>query len=165
MTPTTTPISETMTSPDRMGTPPAPFRLPRSPLPAREGARRAGEGPRLRERNSPLDALAHHPTRPGERPMPAIHIPLTLLAVLAFGLTAARGGEPSWKKHTINGKSAFETAGAFDVDNDGKIDIVSGDTWYQAPEWTPHKVREVTRTGTYLNDFATLPVDVNGDRN
>ncbi len=96
--------------------------------------------------------------------MPAIRTPLTALAVLAFGLAAARAGEPTWKKHAINGKSAFETAGAFDVDNDGKLDIVSGDTWYQAPDWTPHKVRDVSRTGTYLNDFSTLPVDVNGDR-
>src|SRR3954463_5698696 len=95
--------------------------------------------------------------------MPPIRTPLTALAVLAFGLAAARGGEPSWKKHAINGKSGFEAAGAFDVDNDGKIDIVSGETWYRAPDWAPHKVRDVTRVGTYFNCFATLPIDVNGD--
>ena len=50
-----------------------------------------------------------------------------------------------------------------DVDNDGKLDIVCGDTWYQAPDWKPHHVRDVQRVGTYYNDFATLPVDVNGD--
>ena len=31
----------------------------------------------------------------------------------------------------------------FDVDNDGKLDIVSGDTWYQAPDWKPYHVRDV----------------------
>ena len=71
--------------------------------------------------------------------------------------------EPKWKQHTINGRSEFEAAGVFDVDNDGQLDIVSGDTWYQGPTWKPYHVREVTRQGTYYNDFATLPLDVNGD--
>ncbi len=52
-----------------------------------------------------------------------------------------------------------------DVDNDGKLDIVSGASWYQAPEWKAFPVREVTRVGTYYNDFSTLPLDINGDGN
>jgi uncharacterized protein (DUF3820 family) len=83
------------------------------------------------------------------------------LALLATSVVSA--GEPKWLKHTINAKSEFESAGVFDVDGDGKLDIVSGDTWYQAPDWSRAKVRDVTRTATYLNDFATLPMDVNGD--
>lgn len=88
-----------------------------------------------------------------------------MLALFALGLgaSAAQAGEPKWKQHTINGKSEFEAAGAFDVNNDGKIDIVSGDTWYEAPNWTPHKVRDVARQGSYYHCFATLPVDANGD--
>jgi FG-GAP-like repeat/FG-GAP repeat len=81
-------------------------------------------------------------------------------AVLAAG---AKANEPRWKQHTINGQSEFEAAGVFDVDNDGKLDIISGDTWYQAPHWKPYHVRNVERVGTYYNDFATLPLDVNGD--
>lgn len=83
------------------------------------------------------------------------------LAGLAVG--SSRAGEPKWKQHHINAKSEFEAAGAFDVDGDGKLDIISGDTWYQAPDWNPHPIREISRTGTYLNDFAVLPYDVNGD--
>ncbi len=83
-------------------------------------------------------------------------------AALAFPLIAM-GAEPSWKKHDINTKSIFECAGAWDVDNDGKIDIVSGDTWYKAPDWTPQPVRKVSKTGTYMNDFSNIPIDVNGD--
>ena len=41
----------------------------------------------------------------------------------------------------------------------------AADTWYQAPDWKPHHVRDVQRVGTYYNDFATLPLDVNGDGN
>jgi hypothetical protein len=78
-------------------------------------------------------------------------------------LGVARAGEPTWKQHTVSGQSEFEAAGVVDVDNDGKLDIVAGATWYQAPGWKPHPVREVARVGTYFNDFATLPLDVNGD--
>jgi hypothetical protein len=89
------------------------------------------------------------------------------LAALALSFltlsTAARAGDPRWKQHTINGKSEFEAAGVFDVDGDGKLDIVSGDTWYRAPDWTRAHVRDVTRQGTYFNCFATMPMDVNGD--
>jgi hypothetical protein len=97
--------------------------------------------------------------------MPSLRPTLSALAILLLALstTPLRAGEPKWKQHAINSKSMFETAGVFDVDNDGKLDVVSGDTWYHGPDWTPYKVRDVTRTGTYLNDFATLPIDVNGD--
>src|ERR1700677_782946 len=71
--------------------------------------------------------------------------------------------EPKWKQLTINGRSEFKAAGVFDVDNDGKLDIVAGDTWYQAPDWKPYHVRDVKRQGSYYNDFATMPLDVNGD--
>ncbi len=88
-----------------------------------------------------------------------------LLALVGLAGSSALAGEPQWKQHTINGKSEFEAASAFDVDNDGKLDIVSGDTWYQAPDWKPHHVRDVQRVGSYYNCFATLPLDVNGDGN
>ncbi|MFI5458605.1 MAG: FG-GAP repeat domain-containing protein [Isosphaerales bacterium] len=86
-------------------------------------------------------------------------------ALAALIAAAARADEPKWKQHTINGRSEFEAAGVFDVDNDGKLDIVAGASWYQAPDWKPYPVRDVARVGTYFNDFSTLPLDVNGDGN
>ncbi len=89
----------------------------------------------------------------------------TVLAVLTAPLIAS-AGDLSWRKHDINPRSIFECAGAWDVDNDGKIDIVSGDTWYKAPEWTPYPVRKVETAGrTYKNDFSNIPIDFNGDGN
>jgi len=91
----------------------------------------------------------------------------TILAgwsVLTLLVAAVKADEPKWKLHTINAQNEFEAAGVFDVDNDGKLDIVAGDTWYQAPDWKPYHVRDVKRVGTYFNDFSTLPLDVNGDR-
>ncbi len=86
----------------------------------------------------------------------------SLVALIGIVATV-HAGEPRWKQHTINGKSEFEAAGVLDADNDGRLDILSGDTWYQAPDWKPFPVRKVTRTGSYLNCFSTLPVDLNGD--
>jgi hypothetical protein len=85
------------------------------------------------------------------------------LALAALAVASARADEPKFKKHDINPKSICEAAGAFDIDNDGDIDILSGGTWYEAPDWTPHKVRDVTQTGTYLNSFSNMPMDVDGD--
>jgi hypothetical protein len=91
--------------------------------------------------------------------------PFTAAIACVFMMTVTtKAKEPTWKVHTVNGQSAFESAGAFDVDGDGQLDIVSGNTWYQGPSWTPSKVREVSKQGTYYNDFATLPLDVNGDK-
>jgi hypothetical protein len=71
----------------------------------------------------------------------------------------------NWRKHVINDRSPFEAVGVADFNGDGSLDVFSGDSWYQAPKWTRHKVREVL-PGTnphYHEDFADLPLDVNGD--
>jgi hypothetical protein len=78
--------------------------------------------------------------------------------LLSSGPSPASAGAPRW-----NPTSAFEAAGAFDVNNDGKIDVVSGDTWYEAPSWASRPTRPVVKQGTYYNCFATLPLEVNGD--
>ncbi len=87
---------------------------------------------------------------------------------VAIGLTLAaasigRADEPRFRKHDINPGSIFEAAGVLDVDKDGDLDIVSGSQWYEAPNWTPHPVRDVEKVGTYMNCFSTLPMDVDGD--
>lgn len=79
--------------------------------------------------------------------------------------SAKRQATSGWRKHTINDRSPFEAAGAADFNGDGLIDVFSGDSWYEAPHWTRHKVRDVA-AGTnphYYEDFADLPLDVNAD--
>ena len=86
------------------------------------------------------------------------------IALLAASTAARSGEESGWTKHTINDRSPYEAAGAFDVDGDGVLDIVSGASWYKGPDFaSSYPIREITRQGTYYNDFATLPVDVNAD--
>ncbi|HOS43752.1 MAG TPA: VCBS repeat-containing protein, partial [Armatimonadota bacterium] len=58
----------------------------------------------------------------------------------------------------------FETAGVFDVNNDGIPDIVSGEFWYQGPDFrTKHQLGTVGKYGEYYDDFSTIAMDVNGD--
>ena len=68
-----------------------------------------------------------------------------------------------FKVHVINAESKFEAAGVCDVNNDGKLDIFSGGFWYEAPNWKKHFVREVKYDGNYYYDFASLPMDIDGD--
>ena len=78
-------------------------------------------------------------------------------------VTAADPAGPKFRKHMINADSPFEAAGIFDINGDGKSDVFSGDSWYEAPAWKRHKVRDVEVRGTYREDFCDQPLDVNGD--
>ncbi len=66
-----------------------------------------------------------------------------------------------WKNKLDDG--TYESCGVFDVNNDGRLDIVCGASWYEAPNWTKHKVRDVMPADEYYDDFSTIPMDVNGD--
>lgn len=58
----------------------------------------------------------------------------------------------------------YESAGVFDVNNDGVLDIVSGAYWYEGPDFKlKHKIGDVQAAGEYFDDFSTIPIDVNGD--
>jgi hypothetical protein len=58
----------------------------------------------------------------------------------------------------------YESAAAFDVDNDGVLDIVSGAYWYPGPKFDRKcKIGRVRAEGEYYDDFSTIPMDVNGD--
>ncbi|MBN1844939.1 MAG: HEAT repeat domain-containing protein [Sedimentisphaerales bacterium] len=70
---------------------------------------------------------------------------------------------PGFRLHVINAESKFEAAGVLDVNRDGRLDIFCGGFWYEAPGWRRHFVRELTEEHEYYNDFANLPMDVDGD--
>lgn len=58
----------------------------------------------------------------------------------------------------------YESAGVFDVNNDGVLDIVSGAFWYEGPDFKKkHFIGNVLAAGEYFDDFSTIPLDVNGD--
>jgi hypothetical protein len=58
----------------------------------------------------------------------------------------------------------YESAGVFDVNGDGVLDIVSGAWWYEGPDFEKrHRIGDVRPEGEYYDDFSTIPLDVNGD--
>lgn len=61
---------------------------------------------------------------------------------------------------------SYEAVGAWDVNGDDTLDLVSGAFWYQGPDFKcRHFIADVDRWGggEYYNDFASIPMDVNGD--
>lgn len=56
-----------------------------------------------------------------------------------------------------------ETVAVADLNNDGKPDIISGESWYEAPNWTKHPLRAIDANANYIDNFSDLPVDVDGD--
>jgi hypothetical protein len=56
-----------------------------------------------------------------------------------------------------------ETAAVADLNNDHRPDIISAESWYEAPNWAKHPLRTINRASGYVDDFSDLPVDVDGD--
>ena len=68
-----------------------------------------------------------------------------------------------WKKVWVSDET-YESAGVFDVNGDGTLDIVSVAFWYQGPDFRQkHFIGEVKSSGEYFDDFSTIAMDINGD--
>jgi hypothetical protein len=87
------------------------------------------------------------------------------------GLKANRSDEISFRKHTIDlGRS--ESVTVADINKDGRLDIVSGENWYEqvlplhkgdGPGWIKHHFRDLGYTDGYVEDLSDLAIDLNGD--
>jgi VCBS repeat protein len=71
-----------------------------------------------------------------------------------------------WERITLDKTFRSEGAAAFDVNHDGKVDVVAGEVWYEAPNWKMHEIRTPgkynPKTG-YSKSFLNFGYDVNGD--
>ena len=91
-----------------------------------------------------------------------------VLVIAVLGLTtvhplgAPRPPDIPFRTQMLDG-GANETAAIADINRDGRLDIVSGENWYEAPSWTRHPFRELGFSGNYIDNFSDLPVDVDGD--
>jgi hypothetical protein len=101
-------------------------------------------------------------------------VPALLLPWAIYGLDAGaqdkKPGKISWKKIVIDKNFRSEGVGVADVNKDGKLDIIVGDCWYEAPkdpagEWKRHILRADRVWGqlVYSDSFCCFTDDFNGD--
>jgi hypothetical protein len=87
-------------------------------------------------------------------------------ALLFTANPMAEAGDPSWTRIQLDPDFRSEGVTAFDVNKDGKLDVVGGEIWYEAPDWTMHEIRTPKKydgaTG-YSDSFACFAHDVNAD--
>ncbi len=112
-------------------------------------------------------------TTEGQTVMEARGWTAAVLSVSAVILMAGfvRGdddGTPiSWKKTVIEGKFRSEGVAVADANKDGKLDILIGDSWYEAPGWEKHDIRKPGDYGDGLHSYSECMTcwadDINGD--
>lgn len=93
-------------------------------------------------------------------------VPLALLA--ASPLAPAKDAPAiEWKKTVLDSKFRGEGVAVADANKDGKIDVLAGEWWYEAPDWTPHQMQPPGDYGDgekgYSKTFACWAEDINGD--
>src|SRR5215467_4547470 len=47
----------------------------------------------------------------------------------------------TWKKTVLDKAFRSEGVTVMDVNKDGKLDVVNGEVWYEAPDWKMHEIR------------------------
>lgn len=88
------------------------------------------------------------------------------LTLLLLAAAAASAADVKWKRLKLDDRFRSEGVAAADVNRDGKLDVIAGDVWYEAPHW---KVHEIRKPGKYVPDkgysqsFADFAFDLNGD--
>jgi hypothetical protein len=95
---------------------------------------------------------------------------LLILALLAGGLASltfsrAQENSPQWPmfKKLMVDSGANESAAVADLNADGRLDIVSGENWFEAPDWKKHRLREINFQNGYVDNFSDMILDVNND--
>ena len=85
----------------------------------------------------------------------------------AAALASDKDTPVSWRKTVIDSKFRSEGVGIGDVNKDGKLDVLVGDSWYEAPSWTKYDIRKPGDYGDGLHSYSQCMTcwtdDINGD--
>ncbi|PYV17010.1 MAG: VCBS repeat-containing protein [Acidobacteria bacterium] len=88
-----------------------------------------------------------------------------LLATLLAAPVTSQQTPPRWpmfRRHTID-PGANESVAVADVNRDGRLDIIAGENWFEAPDWKKHRMREIPVQSGYIDDLSNFALDCNGD--
>src|SRR4051812_24883837 len=88
---------------------------------------------------------------------------LLFVSFVFFVVSSAFAQQVAFVPHDVNPAAEYPACGVIDVNKDGKLDIVSGGFWYEAPTWKKHFLREVEVIRGRFDDYSNLEMDVNGD--
>jgi hypothetical protein len=87
--------------------------------------------------------------------------------VAATSLFAKDPPTISWKKIDLDSKFRSEGVAVADVNRDGKLDVLVGEFWYEAPDWKRHEMQKPgdygNGLGNYSKVFACWEDDLNKD--
>src|SRR5579859_5130542 len=89
-----------------------------------------------------------------------------------INLATASAGDDTipFRKHTLD-LGMNETVTIADMNGDGRLDIISGENWFEqgppepgaGPRFIKHKFRDLPYTFDYVEDLSDLAIDVTGD--
>ncbi len=95
------------------------------------------------------------------------------LCAVTLGLAAARQIQSSadtraaqFKKTVLDREFRSEGVTVADVNRDGRMDVIAGNLWYEAPNWAPHEIqpaRQFDAAKGYSNSFVNFAADINRD--
>ncbi|MBW8748480.1 MAG: VCBS repeat-containing protein [Acidobacteria bacterium] len=87
---------------------------------------------------------------------------LGMAAMVAVAHAASRPADIAFRT-TMLDPGYGETVGVADLNKDGKLDIVAGESWYEGPRWVKHPLRQIDYSSGYIDNFSDQIMDVDGD--
>lgn len=115
------------------------------------------------------------PVRSFPRSKPDMTRTLFILALAGLALLTGTPGNPtasfprhevSFTKIVLDREFRSEGVAVADVNRDGKMDVIAGSLWYEAPRWTPHEIapgQKYDAATGYSNSFVNFTADLNRD--
>ncbi len=94
-----------------------------------------------------------------------VMIAVSFLQIVSAQSSTQKGHTVKFKKYTLTTDFVAEGVAVADVNKDGKMDVLAGTFWFEAPDWKRHEIipGKVFITTVYSNSFLNFSMDVNRD--